>query len=114
MSNRFTKVTNSNSRYLYDNGHMSKGNLVKYRFLGKTVLAYELDEDDNKWTVGIISHVYAMSFMKGIGVWQIKVDENGIEEHVEFVYDISVYTTEPSIPFETVSSESHEIYLAIS
>jgi hypothetical protein len=78
------------------------------------MVAYSLDDRDNHWNIGIISHVQAISFMRGNGVWQIKVDENGIEEHIEFVYDISVHTSESSVPLETVSTESHEIYLANS
>jgi hypothetical protein len=112
MNKRFTKLTDVNVGYLYDNGHMGKGTLVKYRYLNRTMMAYSLDSKNNQWNIGIISHVQAISFMRGSGVWQIKVDENGIEEHIEFVYDISVHTSEPSVPLETVSTESHEIYLA--
>jgi len=112
MDNRFTKLTDMNVGYLYDNGHLCKGSLVKYRYLSRTIMAYNLDDRDNGWNIGIISHVHAMSFMRGIGAWQIKVDEDGIEERIEYVYDIKVHTSEPTVPFETVSTESHEIYLA--
>jgi hypothetical protein len=91
---------------------MNKGTLIKYKFLSKTILAYDLNERDNGWNVGIISHVYTMSFTRSVGLWQVKVDEKGIDERLQYIYDITVYTPDPSIPVETVSTESHEIYLA--
>jgi hypothetical protein len=112
MSNTFVQLTDANAEHLYNIGYMNKGTLIKYKFLSKTILAYDLNERDNGWNVGIISHVYTMSFTRSVGLWQVKVDEKGIEERLEYIYDITVYTPDPSIPVETVSTESHEIYLS--
>tara|TARA_R110000868_G_scaffold213084_1_gene462969 strand:- start:280 stop:624 length:345 start_codon:yes stop_codon:yes gene_type:complete len=112
MNERYIKLTGANVDYLYDNGYMNKGRLVKYRYLDSLLIAYELDETDNGWNIGIISQVHVMTYTKGGGLWQMTVSENGIEEQLEYVYDLIVHTSEPDMPSERVSTDSHEIYLA--
>lgn len=110
MSDRFIRLEHSNSAHMYDNGYMLKGNLVKYRFCNQTILSYGLDRDDNEWRYGIISHVHRMSFLRNS--LQIKFDENGISERMDCIYDLILFPSCPEFRIETISLESHEIYLA--
>ena len=110
MSDRFVKLTEENASKLYDLGHFNQGNLVKYRWTAENILSYGLNEKENGWYIGIISHTYKAGFVRNSN--KITVDDKGIEEKIEFMYDIIVYTSDPTIPRETISFDTHEIYLA--
>lgn len=107
---RFVKLINNNSRVLYDDGYMSKGNLVKYRYNGHWLNNYGLDSNDNQWRVGIISHVHRISFMRGS--LQIVINEEWLNEKMDFIYDLVVFPNCGTYSTETISLEGYDIYLA--
>lgn len=108
MNDRFIKVDNSNSNILYEEGYMERGCLVRYRWAATTLHSYGLDDNCNQWQTGIVSHVHRISFMRNS--LQIKIEDN-VDDHLEFIHDLIVFTCDPSIPMETISLETHEIYL---
>jgi len=111
MNNRYIRLTNANGDKLYADGLMERGNLVKYRWLGKTIHAYGLVSEGNEWYVGIICNTMRMTYTVDNSL-RITMDEDGIKEEYDFVYDFVVYPNCGEFPRETISSESHEIYLA--
>lgn len=110
MNDRFIRLTNDNASKLYDLGYLSIGNLAKYRWLEMNMLSYGLDAKDNDWHTGIVSHTYKAGFVRNS--YRLTVDNNGISDKIEYLYDIIVYTSDPSLPRETISIDTHEIYLA--
>jgi|DEB0MinimDraft_6_1074348.scaffolds.fasta_scaffold176079_2 hypothetical protein len=110
MNDRFVRLTNENATELYDLGYLGIGNLAKYRWLETNVLSYGLDDKDNNWHTGIVSHTYKAGFVRNS--YKVIVNDKGISDKIEYLYDIIVYTSDPSLPRETISIDTHEIYLA--
>ncbi len=109
-SNRFIRLTHNNMCDMYESGYMAKGNLVKYRYNGHWLHNYGLDSNDNEWRVGIISHIHRISFMRGS--LQIVINEEWLNERMDFIYDLVVFPNCGTYPTETISLEGYEIYLA--
>jgi len=107
---RFIRLSNGNARDMYESKYMEKGNLVKYRYNGHWLNNYGLDSNDNEWRVGIISHVQRISFMRG--TLQIVINEEWLNEKMDFIYDLVVYPNCGTYPTETISLEGYDIYLA--
>lgn len=108
MNDRFIKVDDSNSNMLYEEGYMERGCLVKYRWAYTTLQSYGLDDNYNQWQTGIISHVHRISFTHNS--LQVKMSDND-DYYLDFIYDLIVFTCDLEVPMETISLETHEIYL---
>jgi len=111
MTKQFIKVTEQNALELYENGYMNKGCLVKYRFCEDTMDLHWLNREENDWVVGIIYEIFIVSFTHKSKL-RVTINEQGWEEVPVPLYDLFVYTNDPTIPKERINHISHEVFLA--
>jgi len=111
LNRRFIKLNKDNTEEMREKGFMDKGNLVKYRYASNLVDYYGLDCRENQWRIGIIDYVFQMPYKSSY--LRITVDENGMEENMDMIYDINVFPNCGEFGKEKVSIDTHDVFILV-